>query len=131
MDHSFSRADSDSAVTYQSSAPAVANSFAADDVFVTPRQDDPSAGAQAQSSVPQLAGPPGVASSATSPPSQPASSAPANPRLHRRIAGFSKVMMTSVLGSQKGMKISAPENPVHVTHVGYNNQTGQFTVSFC
>lgn len=25
------------------------------------------------------------------------------------------------------MKISAPENPVHVTHVGYDNQTGQFT----
>ena len=36
----------------------------------------------------------------------------------------------SVLGSPRsnGVKISAPENPVHVTHVGYDNETGQFTV---
>lgn len=35
----------------------------------------------------------------------------------------------SVLGSPKSnVKISAPENPVHVTHVGFDNQTGQFTV---
>ncbi|KAL9128515.1 MAG: hypothetical protein Q9217_002811 [Psora testacea] len=35
----------------------------------------------------------------------------------------------SVLGSPRGssVKISAPENPVHVTHVGFDNQTGQFT----
>ncbi|PBP27676.1 putative ste20-like protein [Diplocarpon rosae] len=31
------------------------------------------------------------------------------------------------VGSARGVKISAPENPVHVTHVGYDNQTGQFT----
>lgn len=37
--------------------------------------------------------------------------------------------VNSVLGSPKNnIKISAPENPVHVTHVGYDNQTGQFTV---
>lgn len=37
--------------------------------------------------------------------------------------------VNSVLGSPKSsIKISAPENPVHVTHVGYDNQTGQFTV---
>ena len=38
----------------------------------------------------------------------------------------------SVLGSPRsnGVKISAPENPVHVTHVGYDNETGQFTVRF-
>ncbi|PYH91430.1 serine/threonine kinase Ste20 [Aspergillus ellipticus CBS 707.79] len=35
--------------------------------------------------------------------------------------------VTSMLGSPRGIKISAPENPVHVTHVGYDNQTGQFT----
>ena len=36
----------------------------------------------------------------------------------------------SVLGSPRSnsAKISAPENPVHVTHVGYDNNTGQFTV---
>ena len=36
----------------------------------------------------------------------------------------------SVLGSPRNnsVKISAPENPVHVTHVGYDNNTGQFTV---
>ena len=35
--------------------------------------------------------------------------------------------VNSMLGSPRGPKISAPENPVHVTHVGYDNQTGQFT----
>ena len=36
----------------------------------------------------------------------------------------------SVLGSPRSssVKISAPENPVHVTHVGFDNQTGLFTV---
>ena len=36
----------------------------------------------------------------------------------------------SVLGSPRtnSVKISAPENPVHVTHVGFDNATGQFTV---
>jgi p21-activated kinase 1 len=37
--------------------------------------------------------------------------------------------MTSVLGSPRNFKISNPENPVHVTHVGFDNETGQFTVS--
>ncbi|RHZ63361.1 signal transducing kinase of the PAK [Aspergillus turcosus] len=35
--------------------------------------------------------------------------------------------VNSMLGSPRGIKISAPENPVHVTHVGYDNRTGQFT----
>ncbi|MCJ1312263.1 signal transducing kinase of the PAK [Agyrium rufum] len=39
------------------------------------------------------------------------------------ISGF----MNTVLGSPRGLKISNPENPVHVTHVGYDNETGQFT----
>lgn len=36
----------------------------------------------------------------------------------------------SVLGSPRSnnVKISHPENPVHVTHVGFDNKTGQFTV---
>ena len=36
--------------------------------------------------------------------------------------------MNTVLGSPRTVKISAPGNPVHVTHVGYDNETGQFTV---
>ena len=41
-----------------------------------------------------------------------------------------KSFIGSVLGSPRStnVKISAPENPVHVTHVGYDNSTGQFTV---
>lgn len=35
--------------------------------------------------------------------------------------------VNNMLGTPRGVKISAPENPVHVTHVGYDNQTGQFT----
>jgi p21-activated kinase 1 len=41
-------------------------------------------------------------------------------------ASFSSFVQ-GMLGSPRNMKISAPENPVHVTHVGYDNQTGQFT----
>ncbi|KAH8704960.1 kinase-like domain-containing protein [Talaromyces proteolyticus] len=44
----------------------------------------------------------------------------------RRKGTFSS-FVNSVLGSPRNIKISAPENPVHVTHVGYDNQTGQFT----
>lgn len=45
----------------------------------------------------------------------------------RKKSGFSN-FVNSMLGSPRNIKISAPENPVHVTHVGYDNQTGQFTV---
>ncbi|KAJ5923192.1 hypothetical protein N7454_008437 [Penicillium verhagenii] len=41
-------------------------------------------------------------------------------------ASFSS-FVNSMLGSPRNIKISSPENPVHVTHVGYDNQTGQFT----
>ena len=47
----------------------------------------------------------------------------------RKKSGFSGFMSSIGVSSPRGMKISAPENPVHVTHVGYDNQTGQFTVS--
>lgn len=40
--------------------------------------------------------------------------------------GFSK-FMNSVLGSPKKVEISGPSNPVHLTHVGFNFVTGEFT----
>lgn len=40
------------------------------------------------------------------------------------ISGF----MNSVLGSPRNVKISAPENPVHMIHVGVDSETGQYTV---
>lgn len=46
----------------------------------------------------------------------------------RKKTGFSG-FMNSLVGSPRRVNISAPENPVHVTHVGYDNETGQFTVS--
>ena len=46
----------------------------------------------------------------------------------KKKGGFASFMNT-VLGSPRTVKISAPENPVHVTHVGFDNETGQFTVS--
>ena len=46
----------------------------------------------------------------------------------KKKSGFSS-FVSSVLGSPRSVKISAPENPVHVTHVGFDNETGQFTVS--
>lgn len=51
------------------------------------------------------------------------------PGVMRKKSGFSGFMSSIGVGSPRNVKISAPENPVHVTHVGYDNQTGQFTVS--
>ncbi|KAI2794402.1 Serine/threonine-protein kinase ste20 [Penicillium oxalicum] len=53
------------------------------------------------------------------------SPAPQRPARSKK-ASFSS-FVNSMLGSPRNIKISAPENPVHVTHVGYDNQTGQFT----
>lgn len=36
--------------------------------------------------------------------------------------------VNSLVGAPKKPVISAPENPVHLTHVGYDSNTGQFTV---
>jgi len=47
----------------------------------------------------------------------------------KKRTGFSGFMNSFGVGSPRSVKISAPENPVHVTHVGYDNTTGQFTVS--
>ncbi len=49
------------------------------------------------------------------------------PIMLRKKSGFSG-FMNSLVGSPKKPLISAPENPVHVTHVGYDSSTGQFTV---
>jgi p21-activated kinase 1 len=49
------------------------------------------------------------------------------PSMLRKKSGFSG-FMNSLVGSPKKPLISAPENPVHVTHVGYDSTTGQFTV---
>lgn len=46
----------------------------------------------------------------------------------RKKSGFSK-FMNSMLGSPK-FTIGAPENPVHLTHVGVDNETGLYTVGF-
>ncbi|ESA42235.1 hypothetical protein GE21DRAFT_9114 [Neurospora crassa] len=48
------------------------------------------------------------------------------PGMLRKKSGFSG-FMNSLVGSPKKPLISAPENPVHVTHVGYDSNTGQFT----
>ena len=50
-------------------------------------------------------------------------------RFRKKSSGVSG-FISSVLGSPRNVKISAPENPVHMIHVGYDNETGQFTVSF-
>lgn len=53
--------------------------------------------------------------------------APTKPPNTRKKSGFSG-FVNSLVGSQKKPMISAPENPIHVTHVGYDSSTGQFTV---
>lgn len=49
------------------------------------------------------------------------------PTAIRKKSGFSS-FVNSMRGSPRTIKISAPENPMHMVHVGYDNQTGQFTV---
>jgi P21-Rho-binding domain len=46
----------------------------------------------------------------------------------RKKSGFSN-FMSGLVGTPRKVQISAPENPVHVTHVGYDNESGQFTVN--
>ncbi|SPQ23208.1 efc0c3b2-d0d6-479d-b987-00b4e652af8b [Thermothielavioides terrestris] len=48
------------------------------------------------------------------------------PSMLRKKSGFSG-FMNSLVGSQRKPLISKPENPVHLTHVGYDSSTGQFT----
>lgn len=51
-------------------------------------------------------------------------------RAMKKKSGFSS-FMDKLGGTPKRPAISAPENPVHVTHVGYDQETGEFTVSLC
>lgn len=43
--------------------------------------------------------------------------------------GIFSSMMNGVLGSPRRPTISTPTNPMHVTHVSIDNETGQYTVS--
>lgn len=45
----------------------------------------------------------------------------------KKKSGFSS-FMNNLVGAPRKPTISAPENPVHVTHVGYDQNTGEFTV---
>ena len=45
----------------------------------------------------------------------------------RKKSGFSN-FVNNLVGAPRRPAISAPENPVHVTHVGYDQETGEFTV---
>lgn len=45
----------------------------------------------------------------------------------RKKSGLSSVW-NNLVGAPRKPTISAPENPVHVTHVGYDQETGEFTV---
>jgi p21-activated kinase 1 len=47
-------------------------------------------------------------------------------KMLKKKSGFSSFFN---LSSPRRPAISAPENPVHVTHVGYDQETGEFTVS--
>lgn len=48
----------------------------------------------------------------------------------KKKSGFSS-FMNNLVGAPRKPTISAPENPVHVTHVGYDQNTGEFTVCIC
>jgi len=50
------------------------------------------------------------------------------PGVIRKQSGLKSMLGSMGLMSPRGPKISAPENPVHVTHVGYDKKTGAFTV---
>lgn len=47
----------------------------------------------------------------------------------RKKSGFSSFMSGLIGSPRPRVNIGAPENPVHMIHVGYDNETGQFTVS--
>ena len=49
-------------------------------------------------------------------------------KANKKKSGFSSFM--NKIGGPKRPAISAPEDPVHVTHVGYDQETGEFTVGF-
>ncbi|KAI9738820.1 MAG: signal transducing kinase of the PAK [Cirrosporium novae-zelandiae] len=44
----------------------------------------------------------------------------------KKKSGFSS-FVNGIFSPSRNVKISGPENPVHIMHVGYDNETGQFT----
>ncbi|OLL25753.1 Serine/threonine-protein kinase SMU1 [Neolecta irregularis DAH-3] len=46
---------------------------------------------------------------------------------HKSLKGVFGSLMNSVLGQQKKVEISTPYDPVHLTHVGFDFNTGEFT----
>ncbi|ETN39138.1 uncharacterized protein HMPREF1541_05361 [Cyphellophora europaea CBS 101466] len=76
--------------------------------------------------------PPGGQTMETTPPKENGIMSPkrfsgeGKPTTTRKKSGFSS-FVNSMLGSPRTIKISAPENPMHMIHVGYDNHTGQFT----
>lgn len=48
---------------------------------------------------------------------------------NKRSRLFFLLFLSDLLSSDKKIEISSPYNPVHLTHVGYNLDTGEFTVS--
>lgn len=53
---------------------------------------------------------------------------PRNRRLDNKKKGTFSTFMSNMLGSPRRPTISTPTNPMHVTHVSIDNQTGEFTV---
>jgi p21-activated kinase 1 len=53
---------------------------------------------------------------------------PKSRRLDNKKKGAFSTFMSSMLGSPRRPTISTPTNPMHVTHVSIDNQTGEFTV---
>ncbi|KAK4995673.1 signal transducing kinase of the PAK [Elasticomyces elasticus] len=64
--------------------------------------------------------------SGTGSPRQRYSDDPNGSKAIKKKSGFSS-FMNSLVGSPRRLPISAPENPVHITHVGYDQETGEFT----
>lgn len=46
---------------------------------------------------------------------------------NKKKTGFSG-LFNNMLGAPKKFEISSPSNPVHLTHVGFDSETGEFTV---
>lgn len=53
---------------------------------------------------------------------------PKSRRLDNKKKGTFSTFMSNMLGSPRRPTISTPTNPMHVTHVSIDNQTGEFTV---
>ncbi len=107
--------------------PPPLHSVTADARLITPRLRQSASFAAIDPSEMETITPPRSDDNDTRSPRQRYSDEAAGPKSGKKKGGFSS-FMNSMLGSPRRPPISAPENPVHVTHVGYDNETGQFTV---